>query len=475
MFQDFVCIMSESSMKSGMLNVFKSYFPIYLLSGLFSLAFSGIYIIVVPLSDLFWPGEPYHALEMGILITTMFWIISFAGIFFGRLIDQYSRTNILFLISVMRGSSFIMLSFTEVGLGMESWWYFFVFVLIIGFSAGGNFPTVVSLSHDLVPENQRSLFFGIHKIARTSFQLLGFLLTGLLIFLNLWRLFFSGIGIMILISGLLMKLSIKEPKRGAQREELSPVLEQSAVTYDYQLDKKMMIKTMFTKTNLVALIEGIFTSVYMGSLTILFLPYIQTDPHNISPLATGIFLALFGLTGGVFIELFLARLSDKVAEKKRESRLYLIILSLAGGAGTFILLFFIPLPSLSIEQGNDVLYVFSFPVIWLMGTVYVLTSSVSALYDINQPPILQEINLPEAQGQIVALNRLLESIGFGSGPLIAGLLILLTGENYQFVALMIGLFSIPGTILWILGFKWYHKDRNSINRILMERAETLEK
>ncbi|MHA1726725.1 MAG: MFS transporter [Promethearchaeota archaeon] len=467
--------MSDSNLDISMLILFKSYFPIYLLSGLFSLAFSGIYIMVVPLSTLFWPDEPYHALEMGLLITSMFWVISIAGLFFGRLIDKYSRTNILFLISLLRGASMVMLSFTKIGNGVRSWLYFYVFTFIIGFSAGGNFPTVVSLSNDLVPINQRSRFFGIHKITRNAFQLIGFLLTGVLIYFNAWRFFFIGIGLAIIISGIFMKLNIKEPKRGIQRSELSQVLQEESVTYKYQLDKQMMMKTMFSKTNLTALIEGIFTSVYMGSLTILFLPYIQTDPHNISPLVTGLFLALFGLTGGLIIKLLLARLSDNISKEKSENRLYLIIFSISGGAFTFILLFFIPLPELTIEQGNNILFIFSHPIIWVMGSIYMSSSSISALYDINQPPILQEINLPEAQGQIIAINRLLESIGFGSGPLIAGILIVLTGQNYQLIALLIGLFSVPGTILWMISIKWYREDREKIKKILLKRAKELEK
>ncbi len=465
--------MTDSNLDISMPTMFKSYFPVYLLSGLFSLAFSGIYIMVVPLSSLFWPDEPYHALEMGFLITSMFWVISIAGLFFGRLIDKYSRTNILFLISLLRGISMIMLSFTTIGLGLRSWLYFYVFTFIIGFSAGGNFPTIVSLSHDLVPVNHRSRFFGIHKITRNSFQLMGFLLTGMLIYFNAWRFFFSGIGIAILISGILMKLKIKEPKRGIQRSELTHILQEESIIYKYQLDRQMMMETIFSKTNIVALIEGIFTSMYMGSLTILFLPYIQTEPHNISPLATGIFLALFGLTGGLIINLLLARLSDNMSKEKSENRLYLIIFSVGGGALTFVLLFFIPLPELTVEQGNDILFIFSHPIIWLMGLIYVTTSSISALYDINQPPILQEINLPEAQGQIMAINRLLESIGFGSGPLIAGILIYFTNQNYQIVALLIGLFSIPGMILWIFGIHWYQEDSKKIRKILLERAQEL--
>ncbi|MHA1489712.1 MAG: MFS transporter [Promethearchaeota archaeon] len=457
---------------SDSISVFRSFFPIYLLAGFFSLAFSGIYILIVPLSDLFWPGEVYHALEMGILITSMFWVISIAGILFGHLIDKYNRTKILFIISLIRGVSMIALSFTIVGMGMESWWYFYLFVFIIGFSAGGNYPSVASLSDDLVPIQKKTKFFGLYKIIRTMFQLIGFLLTGVLVLLGLWRLFFSSIGIAIIISGLIMVLKIKEPKRGAQREELSAIIKDGA-KYDFQLDKKTIRGTVLSKTNLVAIIEGIFSSVFMGSLTILFLPYVQTTPHNFSPFLTGVFLALFGLTGGLIIKLFLANFSDKISKDNHIRRLYLIVIALVGGSITFILLFYIPLPHLTIEEGKDIAVFFSFPIIWVMGSIYISSTSISALYDINQPPVLQEINLPEAQGQVVSLNRLLESIGFGSGPLITGILITISGQNYQLVALLIGVFSIPGVILWILSFKWYVEDKKKINNILKDRAKIL--
>jgi len=293
------------------IRIFRSYWALYFLTGCFSIAFSGIYILIVPLSSLFWPGESYHALEMGILISTMFLSNSLAGLVFGRLIDKYSRTKILFSISIVRGICMIMLSLTIIGKGISSWSYFYIFTSIIGVSAGGNYPTIASLSDDMIPLNYRSRFFGIRNIVRSAFQLIGFVITGYLIELGLWRLFFLLSGLSLILIGSLMYLTISEPKRGEQRKELYKVLEENSINYDYQLNSKMVRKTILSKTNLVALIEGIFTSLFMGSLTILFLPYIQTDPHNFSPFVTGLFFALFGLTGGLVLKLLFAKLSDK--------------------------------------------------------------------------------------------------------------------------------------------------------------------
>jgi predicted MFS family arabinose efflux permease len=108
--------------------------------------------------------------------------------------------------------------------------------------------------------------------------------------------------------------------------------------------------------------------------------------------------------------------------------------------------------------------------VWVIGIIETFSASISSLYQVNQPPILQEINLPEAQGQVVSLNKLLENIGWGLGPLIIGIFIKLSRENYQIVALLIGLFAMPGIILWILSLKWYKKDKKAISLILEERA-----
>ncbi|MFX0069840.1 MAG: MFS transporter [Candidatus Hermodarchaeota archaeon] len=466
--------MQETSTGKNEISIDKIFWPVYLLGGFQSLAFSGIFVLTVPLSLLIWPDDPYHALEMGILVTTLFWVSSISGLYIGRLIDKYHRVTILFVISIFRGFCMIMLGFSDEGGGFQTWWYFFTYIFIFACFAGGSFPAIVSLSNDIIPKYQRSRFFGRFFIIMSTFTMLGFLVGGFLFQIGQWRSFFFGIGIAIAFTGLITMIWIKEPKRGSQSEELQIVLQDESIKYDFQINKETMKKTMLSKTNIVALIEGIFTNMFIGSLHILILPYIQSPPHNFSPFSTGVFLVVFGLTGGLIGQIVLAKVSDSVAEKNHIRRIYFIIIALVGGTYTFILLFFIPLPHLSVEQGRDVSSFFSYQAIWIMGIIYLTSSTISALYVINQPPILQDINLPEAQGQITSWNQFLENIGYGAGPLIAGILITITGgQNYQMVAVIIGLFAIPGILFWILALKWYPQDRKIVNRILEERAALL--
>ena len=183
-------------------------------------------------------------------------------------------------------------------------------------------------------------------------------------------------------------------------------------------------------------------------------------------------MIMFGLTGGFIGQIFLAKLSDKIAQDHPIRRIFFIIISLGVGILSFAMIFFIPLPHLTIEQGKDIPYLLNSPIVWIMGILFFTSSTISSLYMVNQAPIIQDINLPEAQGKITSWNQLLENIGLGIGPLLVGILLTLT-NNYQTVILIVILFIIPGVTLWGFALKWYPQDRDEIKRILKERANIL--
>jgi len=453
----------------------KLVWPVYLLNGFNSISFAGIIILMVPLSSLIWPGENYHALEMGILITTLLWSSSVSGLFFGRLIDKYSRVKILIIIAFARSFCMILLGFAIAGQGLLTWWYFFAVILVFGIFAGGNYPAMVSLSNDIVPLKHRSQFFGYFSIIGSVFMMFGFLISGSLVQFGFWRIYFFSIGFAVLISGLVFYFIVKEPKRGIQNIELQTVLMDDKIEYDFKMDKELMRKTMLSRTNIAALVEGIFSNVFMGSLDMIILPYLMTAPHNLSPLVTGLFIVIYGVIGRILGQVVLARYSDKVAEHKGVRRIYFIIFSLIGGVITFVLMFFVPIPYLSVPEGEDIFLFFSLPMSYMMGILILSADAISSLYAVNQPPVLQEINLPEGQGQIVSWNQFLEHIGYGLGPLIAGILISAFGQNYQMIAITITIFAIPGIVLWILSLSWYQQDIKRIKEILKERAGILKK
>ncbi len=454
-------------------NVNKIFWPIYLLNGFYSIAWGGIIFLIVPLSRIIWPDDPTHALEMGILITTLSWSASLAGLLFGRLIDKYSRKKIIVVISIIRGFSFLLIGFALYGGGYETFFFFLLFLAIFGFFAGGQWPAVISYSNDIVPTERRSRFFGVYELIRNLTMIFGFLIGAFLIQNGYWRQYFWGVGIGILVIGFIFAIRNSEPKRGAQQKELMHILKDDSITYDFQIDKEMMKKTMLSKTNKIALIEGIFTCILLGSLNFLILNYIQNPPHNISEVSTAIFMIVFGLTGGILGTITLAKLSDKIAEKNPIMRVPIIIFSILGGVFAFIFFFWLPYPSLTVEQGKDMIYMMSSPVMWIMGILFFGSRAIFSLYMVNQVPLLQTINLPEAQAQIVSWNQFLENFGRGLGPLLSGFLLTVTFYNYQLTVIIISFCILPGVVLWLIAIRWYHDDSQLIKDILSERAEIL--
>ncbi len=451
------------------------FWPLYVLNGFQSVAYGAMIVLVVPLALIIWPNDPayIHALEMGILYTALSWSGAFAGLLFGKLIDKYSRKKIIIVISMFRGLSMFFLGFAVKGGGSDTWFYFFILIAIFGFFAGGSWPAINSLSNDVVPQVHRSRFFGVYQIVLNTTNIIGWLIATFLVQIGLCRFFFWGIGAFILLGGIVFTIHNEEPKRGVQQEELYHVLQDDSIEYDFQIDREMMRKTMFSKTNSVALIEGIFTCILMSSLTFLILNYVQNPPYNLAPFSIGVFMVIFGLTGGLVGQIFLSRISDKIAEKDPVRRLPIIVIAIIGGLITFALFFFIPWVPLSPEEGKNIAYIMTIPTMWVMGALFFTSRSIFSLYVVNQSPVIQQINLPEAQGQIVSWNQFLEQFGRGIGPLLCGILLAYTSTNYQITVLIVCLCIVPGVILWIIAMKWFPLDRENISTILAKRAEIL--
>ena len=95
------------------------------------------------------------------------------------------------------------------------------------------------------------------------------------------------------------------------------------------------------------------------------------------------------------------------------------------------------------------------------------------IYAINQPPILQNINLPEAQGKISSANQFLELIGSGLGPIIGGLLLTNNNQNFQLTVLISVCIGIIGALAWLFGAKSINTDVQRISSMLSERAVEL--
>ncbi|MHA1731015.1 MAG: MFS transporter [Promethearchaeota archaeon] len=438
------------------------------------LAFSALFILIVPISGIIWPGEPFHALEIGLVLTVGSWTSSLAGLALGKVVDRRSRKKLLVVVSAVNGACSVALGFVPEGLGTPSWLLFLSVVAVSSLFSGGSYPAIVSITNDALPKDHRSEFFGAYGIALSIVWGVAMLASSYLFQLGSWRLYFWLAGATTLASSAVFAFKGEEPRRGAQEAELIEVLGDGTVEYDFELDRETARKTMLSKTNLAALLEGGFSLVLLGILNVLILPYVQTEPHNLSPFSTALFILGFGGIGMLAGQLGLARLSDRLSRDHPERRVKFIAASMTGSMTLGVLFFLIPLPALTVAQGRDIGFLFSQPMMWEMGFLLAALQAVDSMYGVNQGPVIQEINLPEAQGRIAAWNRFLEGIGSGTGPLLAGVILSATNFDYRLSALVAMLFGLPGLVLWILAIRWFPRDREEIGKILEERARILE-
>ena len=462
---------SELENKTGFLILIKRLWQHFLIHNSFAFIASTLFINIVIVSGIIWPGDTFadHASELGILTGTSMYMMAISGILFGVLADKFSRTKLMVVVELIMGIGLFFNGLIPEGQGGATFSLFLVFSLVRGFSIGGIWPLISSHVNDSTEDEERSHFFGAMQAMFQLFQIIGMVVSALLFQMNYWRQYFYITGIIAVIFGIIILLKGNEPKRGATRKELKDVLSSEEIVYDYKLTKDTIKSTIIAPTNLIAFFEGIFTTILLAVPDFLLIAYLQSPPYNLSSLVTAVFLIIFGLPGGVIGSLAFAKISDRLGKKNIKNRIYMIVISIIILSTVYLVFFNVPIPAMSVSEGNNFLFVISIPSFWIIGLIAFIARSIVGLWAINQPPVLQEINLPEVQGKISSANQFLESMGSGTGPIIAGILLITYSQNFQLTILITMILGIIGGLLWLLSTIWINKDVNRISLILKER------
>ncbi len=464
---------NETKGTIGFTSIVQKTWSFFLSHGFHAFAMAAIYINIIIISNIMWPGEPFRSTELGLLVGFATYIMAISGLFFGYLADRISRVKLISISSVFFGAGLFVNGFAPEGLGFTTYVFFMICILVRGFFTGGFWPITNSYINDASAEEERSQFYGALDGTFQIIQIFGMVISAVIFQSNMWRMYFWIVGLIVVIFGF-VNMKGKEPKRAANQAVFQEILSNKDIIYEYHLTKETIKKTFLSPTNIIAFVEGIFTTIILSVPDFLLMAYIQTSPHNISPLSTSLFMIVFGLPGGILGAVLFAKISDRLGKKNIKYRIYLITISLFSMFLMFIIIFSVPLPHLTVDEGNNIGFLFSFPVIWVIGIGVFLGRSLSSLYSMNQPPILQKINLPEAQGTISSTNQFLEMIGAGTGPILAGILLAAFTQDYQMTVIITMSIGAIGPLIWLFATIWIDKDVKRISTILKKRRIELE-
>jgi MFS family permease len=438
-----------------------------------SFMISAEFINLLVVSYKIWPGEPFHALEMGGLITARLWVDGVAALFWGYLADRFNRRKLHMFNSSATGILVLVNAMLPVGGGFSSYQAWLVVRILMGAVMSGGGPLGNSLSSDLARSGEKSQYFGFSSIVWQITQVGAMVLSAFMFSTGeLWRLFFVISAGMFFSMTIFLGVFFKEPSRAGTHESFKKIIGDGG-KYDYPLTWTTIKDTMLRPTNILAFSEGIFTSVLFGIIDLIWLPYIQSPPRNISASATSIFMLIYAVPGAILGAYVFGKISDKYGAKRLRNRVLIISVSLLLSMVFILVAFIIPLPTFTLAEGADVGNMFAYPVFIMFGGLMLVMRATFSIYAVNQPPILQEVNLPEAQGRIASLGQLVEIFSYGSGPLLAGLVLVAFSYEYQAAIQVVALIALPGISMWFLAMLWVEKDQARIKRIMETRAKDM--
>ena len=190
--------------------VIKNTWPAFVSKASYAMTLSAVFLNVIIISNLLWPNESFHSLELGLLIGSSMFSAAFSGIFFGYLADKYSRKNLYVFSVTFYGIGLILTGIIPIGLGNMSFYFFVATLIIQGFFSGAFNPIETSFVNDKVEQSMRSKFYGSINAVFQLAQMIGMLFSSLLFQNLLWRQFYWILGTLVVFEGILIAFKIQK-------------------------------------------------------------------------------------------------------------------------------------------------------------------------------------------------------------------------------------------------------------------------
>jgi predicted MFS family arabinose efflux permease len=340
-------------------------------------------------------GEPVRE-ELGLSDGQMGWILgggfalfyAFMGIPIGRLADRSNRRNLIaialtlwsaFTIASGRATSFLGLMTARIG---------------VGIGEAGCTPPAHSMLSDLVPPERRASALAFYALGVPLGTLFGLAAGGYLADTLGWRWAFYLVGAPGIALALVVRLTLREPKRGA----MEPDVDASQHTLGEVVEFISGLRSV-----LHSLLGNSIQTLPLAAAAAFNPAYLQRA-HGLSITQTGLYLGLIaGLIGGVAV-FASGRISDRLSQ--RDAR-WIFWLPLAGAL--------VSIPFSALAYTTDTW--------WLAVTGIGAATLFNHLYSALGHAQMQSLVKPRMRGMMSAIALFaMNIVGFGLGPLIVGYL-----------------------------------------------------
>lgn len=374
------------------------------------------------------------------------------SIFFGYFTDRVSRKALLVL-TVLVGE--VPCFLTGLPLFTQTVGGFTALRILTGIGIGGIYPISFSLISDLFKEEHRAAASAWLGVSWAIGMMTGPALAGYLTGTYGWRLAFLLAAIPNFPLVIIFAIFAREPARGKTEAALEELI-RKGVTYKQRIQFKDFKLIFSNRTNIWTFLQGIPGTIPWGILGYWMILFLEKSRHFPKEVATTVYLMLgIGTTiGSVVFAMIGGRLY------KKNPRLVPILCGIGVLIGIIPAIPIINLPVTNPQGGTIILY-------YLLSFV---TGFLVSVPSANVKAILMNVNRPEHRGSVFAVFNITDNLGQGFGPALGGILISL---GYVFMMNFSIFWWIPCGIIFFAVARHIVRDRESLQKLLAERAEEM--
>ncbi|WP_371803008.1 MFS transporter [Candidatus Lokiarchaeum ossiferum] len=438
---------------------------IYLMAFVNSAIGSSMIPLLVKLSQQFWPNEPFHALDMGLVISVQAWSFAIMCLLIGPLSTYIRKKTIIIILNSLVGIGIILISL------INQYSVLIVGNILIGIG-GGMGPIIQALISDAVAPEEKSNAYGKLAIAYTVGYAIGMLISSIT-FLP-WNLLLALLGFVAFLNSILYLFFGKSFRLAENDAVLQKVMKNSKAKYEYKMNFESVKQIFMSKSNLLMIIEGFFSVIMFGIIDVAIIPFFQVKYAFIDTVYIVLILGLLNLVGTLIGTRVFAKISNKIGKrpypKNFHGRIKAIIFAFSFLIFSLAFFFIVPFSS-NIQNIPDF---FTDAIMLLKFALILVFMATTSIFDINQPIVIEALNLPESRSTLYSTNRFIEAIGRGIGPVILGFFLQKFPGNYPIAISLSLLFVIPGIICWIFIYHYFEGDYQPILKTLNKRKQEIE-